>query len=79
MKRELTPYDTGERAEPKLWVGSRQGLGKTNDPDDWGKVDFENDSGETIAVVYMQRDADGGYTLHVDDWNGDLTIQREDV
>jgi hypothetical protein len=74
----LTPYDTGQRAEPKLWVTSTQGLGKTNDPDDWGKVDFESDSGETVAVVYMQLGDDGSYTLHVECWD-DITIQREDV
>ena len=67
----LTPYDTGARLEPKPWVTSNQGVGATNDPGDWGKVDFENDSSETVAVVYFEREADGSYTMHVHPVGGD--------
>lgn len=62
----LTPYDTGHRAEPRLWVSSTQGVGKTNDPDDWGKVDFDDDSGDTVATIWLERNEHSGqYILHV--------------
>ncbi len=37
----LTPYDTGDRLEPQLWP-----LGE--DPDSYGRVDFDNDESATV-------------------------------
>ncbi len=74
----LTPYDTGQRAEPKPWVTSTQGVGATNDPDWWGKVDFENDSSETVAVVWLERNESGGYTLHLEPVGGDVDVEVHD-
>lgn len=74
----LTPYDLGTRAEPKLWVTSTQGLGASNSPDDWGRVDLNNDSDETVAVIYMERNDDGTYVLVVEAWD-DIIIDRRDA
>jgi hypothetical protein len=59
--RELTPYDTGERLEPKLWV-----LPESNRPhEDYGKVDFENDESVTEAMIYVERAKDGRLDVQV--------------
>jgi hypothetical protein len=49
-----TPYDTGKRSEPKLWT-----KGHIEDDDDYGKVDFEDDAGGTLATLYIEKDGDG--------------------
>lgn len=82
MTRALTPYDTGERLEPRLWVrggtlvGPYEGTsrGPARD-DDFGKVDFENDESTTVVTVYIERSGEG-YTLHVDGAPEDLAIER---
>ena len=55
----LTPYDTGDRLEPQLWP-----LGE--DPDSYGRVDFDNDESATILTAYVEREREGdGYAMHV--------------
>lgn len=63
----LNPYDTGERCEPHIWVASATpGQSKEqNDRDRYGKVDFDNDSGETLCTVYVEKNPDGTRTVHV--------------
>jgi hypothetical protein len=56
--RPLTPYDTGKRAEPKVWEERHR-----KDDDDFGKVDFNADSDYTIATLYIEQEEDGSYTL----------------
>ena len=64
-----TPYDTGERAEPTAWsVGE--------DDEDYGKVDFDDDAGETIATVWFERRDDGKYELVVDHGR-DISIRMD--
>ena len=54
-----TPYDTGKRSEPKVW-----GKGHIEDDDDYGKVDFDDDAGGTIATLYIEQSDDrSSYTL----------------
>lgn len=72
MTREPTPYDTGARLEPQLWVhpsGSGWISGKENlrpsEPDDFGRVDFDDDSGCTIVTAYVERREDGALVMHV--------------
>ena len=43
--RKLTPYDRGTRLEPQLWP-----LG--DDPDSYGRVDFDNDESATVLTAY---------------------------
>jgi hypothetical protein len=61
-----TPYDTGERLEPKPWYPER------NDPDSYGRVDFEGEAGETEFTVTAKRDPEGeGYLLEIDNHGGE--------
>lgn len=60
-----TPYDTGERLEPKSWLPYGTEVTGITPAENFGKVDFDDDEGATVAVAYMARDEDGGYTLHV--------------
>jgi hypothetical protein len=53
----LTPYDRGTRLEPQL-----RPLG--DDPDSYGRVDFENEESRTILTAYVEREGDG-YAMHV--------------
>lgn len=75
----LTPYDTGERAEPILWQQSRVRViteMEHGDPDDIGKVDFDNDEGATIATVHVSKDpATGGYVVHVIPHDDDVPVE----
>lgn len=53
-----TPYDTGKRAEPKVWTSAH-----IEADTDYGKVDFDDDAGGTIATLYIEKDDDGTYAL----------------
>ncbi len=46
MSQNLTPYDTGERFQPRVWVAS------PTRPDSYGRVDFENDEGATDLTAF---------------------------
>lgn len=72
MTDTLTPYDTGKRAEPKVWpTPARQELAGSEPIDRalleerYGKVDFEDDESKTIATVWIEH-TEIGYVLHVD-------------
>lgn len=56
---QLTPYDTGERLEPKIWPTHR------DDADSYGKVDFENDESATELMIYVERDDSGELVVHI--------------
>lgn len=62
---ELTPYDTGARLEPKLWVNPVSIDRAALLGEDYGKVDFDNDEGATEFVVHAEREGEG-YVLHID-------------
>jgi len=59
MTRELTPYDTGSRLEPKPWVDPKTGLAGEESPRpaeeaDYGLVDFDDPNGPvTVATVWI--------------------------
>ncbi|MGW9114500.1 hypothetical protein [Microbacterium sp. NPDC055683] len=67
--KQLTPYDTGDRLEPKVWVHegitSPDGLARPAEDDDYGRVDFDDDEGGTVLTVYVERSA-RGYVLRVE-------------
>lgn len=70
--QRLTPYDTGARLEPRLWpVATLRQTGirrETGDPEShYGKVDFDNDFGETVFTAWVEQ-TPGGYTLVVDQY-----------
>ena len=52
---DLTPYDTGERAQPLVWVSADSRRPAEDERDRYGKVDFEDDGGETLATVHVER------------------------
>lgn len=65
---DVTPYDTGERAVPTPWVSNPADFGTIaigRDPDDFGRVDFEDDTSETVATIHLSKREDGGYTVHI--------------
>ena len=61
MTRNLTPYDTGDRLEPKIWVASTSAVTRDNG-DDFGKVDFDDDTSETVATLWLEK-RDGVYVI----------------
>lgn len=67
MNYKLTPYDTGERLEPKTWVDedgiAGEELRRPAEPDDYGRVDFDAEDSSTVATLYIERQADGSYVL----------------
>jgi hypothetical protein len=76
MPHELTPYDTGERLAPIPWVqGSNSGRG----PEDYGKVDLDDDESATCLTIYVERDPQqpGGYVLHVENVSVPLRVEVE--
>lgn len=75
----LTPYDTGERAEPFRWVSDtsmvRDRATGVKDSDRYGRVDFDDDEGHTIATVYVARSGiDGSYVMHIEPDDDDLLV-----
>lgn len=62
----LTPYDADKRLEPQVWVSPHTGLtqGRPAEPDDWGKVDFDDSEGYTFAIVYVEL-TEYGAIMHI--------------
>lgn len=81
MSERLTPYDTGERLEPHVWVKGEMarsgGLPRRVIRDDYGRVDFENEEGSTVLTVLVERVADG-YVLRVDNLSEPLAVEVVD-
>ncbi|MFB7919291.1 hypothetical protein [Streptomyces sp. NPDC056061] len=68
----VSPYDTGERCEPKPWIPYGTPVNGAYPAEDFGKVDFDDDEGHIICVVYVERTADGQHTVHIDpQYSGD--------
>lgn len=65
---ELTPYDTGARLEPRVWVHenvtSPNGEARPAEPGDYGRVDFDNDEGATVASLYIEA-IEHGYAVRI--------------
>ena len=67
----LTPYDTGERAQPHAWPVD------PSEPDEYGKVDFDNGEGTTVATVHVSKDpVTGSYVVHVMPHSDDVRVAR---
>lgn len=76
----LTPYDTGERAQPIPWVSSidrtRDRVNGVADSDRYGRVDFDDDESRTVATVRVSKDPEtGSYVVHVDAHDSDLKLE----
>lgn len=61
----LTPYDTGARCEPKSWVTYGTNVSALSPAENFGKVDFNDDTDETVCTTYVEKNADGTHTVHV--------------
>jgi hypothetical protein len=71
---ELTPYDTGEVCEPKVWLDrGRENLG---DPG-WGKVDFDNEECSTVIAGLRVVPLPGGTVAIEFGANVDHVVIRE--
>lgn len=77
----LSPYDTGKRAEPKPWphslakvVAEMAPIAREMAEAEFGKVDFENDSSEHVATIWIERDEDGDYTVHISGMVGTVGV-----
>jgi hypothetical protein len=86
MTTALTPYDTGQRAEPATWTPSNSHLYSmpvddrarilTQHGDDFGKVDFDNAEGQAIATVWATPTGDG-WTLHITEHGAPLALAAD--
>ena len=73
IEQHQTPYDTGDRMEPRPWITHqvveqlRAGRVPLNAEalDHFGRVDFDDDEGTTIATIYVERTLIG-YMVHID-------------
>ena len=55
---EPTPYEAGARLKPRPWpVGPSES---------YGKVDFDDSEGKAVLTVYVEREPEEGYVLHVE-------------
>lgn len=79
MSIALTPYDTGQRAEPKVWLTRTRNAftqldeaDRETEEDRYGKVDFDDDEGTSIVTVWVERNERGYPILHVQPLGGDI-------
>lgn len=76
----LTPYDTGDRLEPHRW---RE---RPDQPEHYGKVDFDDDESSTVATVHIEKTPAGKYRLVIEtdfefepvSFNGESTLMQEE-
>lgn len=79
MTTALTPYDTGKRLQPMPWRVQPLNLPDEQEAGRYGRVDFDDDEGSTVATVYAERNADRtGYTLHVGNTSGNVAVEGDD-
>lgn len=74
MVRDLTPYDTGERAEPRPWP-----TGGNADRDDFGKVDFDNDESRTLITLWVERRPEGGHVVKGYAYDNEFTVDIDEI
>jgi hypothetical protein len=70
---ERNPYQTGERLVPIKWNPAQM-----RDHGDYGKVDFDNESGETVCTVHVSRNDDGTHTVHVMPFRDGMQVEVHD-
>lgn len=70
-RRTLTPYDTGKRLEPDVWVLPHTRRPLEHDLDRYGRVDYNDDTDTSILNVYVERDDDGEHTVHITTMSGE--------
>lgn len=82
---ELTPYDTGARCEGKPWIPYGTEVTGVTPEENFGRVDFDDECGETVVVIHVDGVPDDGakgpYVVHVDSQveDGELVVVRDDT
>lgn len=91
MTTELTPFDTGARCEPKPWMEYGTPVSEQHPAEDFGKVDFDDDEGRTVAVAWVERQDDGTHRMRVQplvedaefdvvvDWDAPSAVSPEEI
>lgn len=81
MSDMLNPYDTGHRAQPRVWTNMGDSLA-TLPPierefaeDRFGKVDFEDDESRTVATVWIEKGADGEHVVHIQQLGDEVKVK----
>lgn len=67
----LTPYDTGERLQPRLWE-------PTSERETFGRVDFEDNEERTVFGAHVDL-TPAGYVLRLTNLYDPLTIDVDDA
>lgn len=74
MKQQIiTPYDTGERLEPKAWHVQPRNLPSEEEAERYGRVDFDDDEGRTVLTAHVER-APTGYAVHIENATEPVTV-----
>lgn len=63
---ELSPYDTGARCEAKPWIPYGTSVDASTPAENFCKVDFDDDCGDTDCVIYVEKKPEGTLTVHVE-------------
>lgn len=61
LHESVSPYDTGARLEPHAWVNdgtTGNEYPRPAEADDYGRVDFDDGEGTTIATLHIEGSAD---------------------
>ena len=68
MTGSPTPYDTGARAEPRVWSLLH------GEADRYGRVDFEDSNSDTICTIWVEGTEDGESVIHIQNFGmGNIT------
>ena len=71
MADYLTPYDTGQRAEPRVWTNAGDSLDQFGpiargmEEDRYGRVDFDDENGDSLFTVWVDRNEQGARVVHI--------------
>jgi hypothetical protein len=71
---KLTPYDTGERFEPKVWEVDQKTTPVDIQRCRFGKVDFDNDVSQTEFTIHIGRTREGQRVINIEDQTGEPFI-----
>ena len=66
MGDTLSPFDTGDTAEPVIWASDKT--------DHIGKVDFDDSEGASVLTVQVTKDPHGGWNLNIDLHSDDVAL-----
>lgn len=69
----LSPYDTGAVLEPRPWHVQPLNLPSPEETERYGRVDFDDDEGQTIFTVRAVR-VSNGYSLEITSLDPDTNL-----